>query len=149
MGGNCPCCGIKKPNPNPNPILQPIQKPIIIEQSKINYDENNNKAKEENYKNFVFKESIEGHENNVISLIELNNKKIMTGSYDKKIKIWNIHNFQSELTIEEEEKILCLLEFQPNMILIGTSSGKINLWDINSMEKVYIHLSVIYFQLIV
>ena len=154
MGGICTCCTGPKPYSNtipqqnqtkkspPNNIqqTQTYNKPELqmIEQKEnvdINYI-----IKEETFKNFELKYSIEGHQDNIISLIELNNKKIMTASYDKKIKIWNTYNYKCELTIEEEEKIICLIEFEPNIILIGTSSGKINLWnlwDINNIKKEY------------
>ena len=45
------------------------------------------KNKEEKFKKFISKKSFEAHEDNIVCLIELKNKKIVTGSYDKKLKI--------------------------------------------------------------
>ena len=50
------------------------------------------KNKEEKFKKFILKKSIEAHEDNIVCLIELKNKKIVTGSYDKTIKIWDLNN---------------------------------------------------------
>ena len=102
----------------------------------------NEKSGDDDYKIFLLKTTIEGHDDCIICLIELMSKKIMTGSYDKTIKIWNIDNFynvQCEKIIKEENKIMCLLEFESNMLLIGTQSNIIKLIDINNPEQI-IHL---------
>ena len=75
--------------------------------------------------------SFEAHQEKIACLIELNSKKIATGSYDRTIKIWNINNYKCEKIINEEGNVFCLLEFEENKILCGTSRNIINLWDIN------------------
>ena len=86
------------------------------------------------YKNFNCKRTIK--EPDIITcLIELHNKKMMSGSSNGNMKIWNLHNFEFELLIKEDKKILCLLEFEPNMVLCGTQSKSINLWNINNPNE--------------
>ena len=86
------------------------------------------------YKNFNCKKTIK--EPDIITfLIELNNKKLMSGSSNGNMKIWNLYNFEFELLIKEDKKILCLLEFEPNMVLCGTQSKSINLWNINNPNE--------------
>ena len=86
------------------------------------------------YKNFNCKKTIK--EPDIITfLIELNNKKLMSGSSNGNMKIWNLYNFEFELLIKEDKKILCLLEFEPNMVLCGTQSKSINLWNLNNPNE--------------
>ena len=96
------------------------------------------KNKEEKFKKFISKKSFEAHEDNIVCLIELKNKKIMTGSYDKTIKIWDLNNSNCDTIIHEDECIICLLEFEPNMLLSATQSEIMQLWDITKPEKKYV-----------
>ena len=52
-------------------------------------------------------------------MIELKNKMIATGSYDKTIKLWALDNGKeiNEQTIHEDGKVFSLLEFDDNMLL--------------------------------
>ena len=102
---------------------------------------NNNRYKKNNYINHNSSdeiiplkciESFEAHQEKIVSLIELKNGKIATGSYDCTIKIWNLNNLECEKTINEGGYVLCLLEFEDNMLLSGTNECTIQLWDINS-----------------
>jgi WD40 repeat protein len=76
--------------------------------------------------------SFEAHQEKIVCIIELKSGKVATGSYDCTIKIWNLDNFECEITINEEGYVFCLLEFEENMILSGTNESTIQLWDLNS-----------------
>ena len=89
----------------------------------------NNKTKTKEYKCI---KTIEGHKEKIVSMIELSNGAIATGSYDKKIKIWNIESLNCIKTIDEEGYIFCLLEFEPNKLLSGTNKNTIQLYNLNS-----------------
>ena len=96
----------------------------LYEEANLNNDNNNSKYVNENtYDNLLplkCIESFEAHQEKIVSLIELNNGKIATGSYDSTIKIWNLNNLECEKTINEGGYVLCLLEFEDNMLLSGT-----------------------------
>ena len=79
--------------------------------------------------------SFRAHENKIVSLIELHNGLIATGSYDSTIKIWDIYSHQILTVIKETGNVLCLLEFDPGKILSGTDQNVINLWDINNSNN--------------
>ena len=109
----------------------------------LNLNDNAAKATNDNSNNLLYlkKEDIlpleciksfEAHQEKIVCIIELKNGKIATGSYDCTIKIWNLDNFECELTLNEEGYVFCLLEFEENMILSGTNESTIQLWDINS-----------------
>ena len=82
--------------------------------------------------NFNCTETIPAHEEKIVSLIELSSGKIASGSYDCKIKIWNLETLECEKTIYENGCVFCLLEFEKDMILSGTDENSIQLWDINN-----------------
>jgi WD40 repeat protein len=93
-----------------------------------------------NIKQYQCIENFYGHIDKIVSLIQLKNEKIVSGSYDNTIKIWNIHNLICEKTINEEGYVLSLLEFSPNMLLSGNSENKINLYNLdlpNNKENIY------------
>lgn len=100
--------------------------------------------------NFTLKSSFKGHNKIIVSMIELENKKIATGSYDYSIKIWDLSTQNCELVINEEGRVFSLLEFEPNLILsaidktpdnvqdinlINPDDIMINSWDLNNPDK--------------
>ena len=134
MGTNCCCCKppiTRKINPhdkisiNNNPQNQNINNDTgvkVINKPDIINDGNTEKPQPiQTYKKYNLKKTNK-YSDNITFLLELNNKKLMTGSSNGTIAIYNLDNFELEYSIKEENKILCLLEFEPNMILIGTQS---------------------------
>ena len=153
MGTNCGCC---KPTNIRVPVHQKINPPDINgtnknpqPQKEINNDaglnkngQNDIKIKDnvkgqliQTYKKYNLKKTNK-YSDNITFLLELNNKKLMTGSSNGTIAIYNLDNFELEYSIKEENKILCLLEFEPNMILTGTQSELINLYNISQNKKI-------------
>ena len=97
-----------------------------------NYKNNSNRKNRVMYRCI---KTIEGHNEKIVSIIELSNGLIATGSYDCKIKIWNIAKSICIKSINEKGKIFCLLEMEPNFILSGTNKNTIQLYDINTLSK--------------
>ena len=83
--------------------------------------------------------TIEAHDEKVVCLTELSSGKIATGSYDCRIKIWNLNTYECEKTLNENGYVFCLLEFEKNMLLSGTSENKIQLWDLNNAFSQNLH----------
>ena len=108
----------------------------LLNNSPINsFNENdnskNNNINNKNISSYKCIKSIEGHKEKIVSMIELSDGSIATGSYDSKIKIWNLESLQCIRTIQEEGNIFCLLEMEPNIILSGTNQNTIQLFDLN------------------
>ena len=142
--GACPCETKNNINPqqeqnitnNQNTKeIQNISKNNNIEQNIHIIQEINPIANENVSKNFELKNSKEIHNDNIIYLIELYNKKIMTCSYDKTTKIFDLNNLNCEKIIINEEIVMCLLEFVPDMVLFGLQSGSIELLNIKNPEE--------------
>ena len=100
-----------------------------IEQKSSSYQYVNNISDSTNF-NCI--KTIEAHDEKIVCIIELSSGKIATGSYDCKIKIWNLYNYECEKSINENGYVFCLLEFEKNMLLSGTNENSIQLWDINN-----------------
>ena len=132
---------IKENNNNNNTnSINLKNKRIEIEKS-INTNNNNNDSDDKENKNINFNciKTLEGHTEKIVSLIELYSGQIVTGSYDKTIRIWNTNYDKEDIIIEEKSRILCLLEFEKNSILCGTSNNLINLYNINSLNYEFIY----------
>ena len=85
---------------------------------------------------FSCTKTFEGHNEKIVSLIELSSGQLASGSYDNTIRIWNTNTLKEDEIINENGRIFALLEFEKNKLLCGTSNNCINLWEINSPTKV-------------
>ena len=95
---------------------------------------NTTKGKEIDPNNIKCIKILKGHENNIVSLIQLSSGYLATGAYDFSICIWDIEQGQCIRTFYDVGKIFCLLEFRPNLLLAGTSENNISLWEIDKSE---------------
>jgi WD40 repeat protein len=138
MGTNCDCCKLPHTRYDPqnqNKINNDTGVKVIDEPDIKNYGNTEKPQPIQTYKKYNLKHKFEYSDNITTFLLELNNKKLMTGSSNGTIAIYNLDNFELEYSIKEENKILCLLEFEDNMVLCGTQSKLINLWNINNPPK--------------
>ena len=113
-----------------------FNKRIKIEKS-INTNSNLNDMKLK--VNFNCTKTLSGHTEKIVSLIELNSGRLVTGSYDNTIRVWDSNYENEDITIKEKSRVLCLLEFEKNKILCGTSDNLINLYEINSLNYEFIY----------
>ena len=131
------------------PNLDKEEQPLVV---KYNLFQNNvSSSRESNNKRIVNTvntqinnkfscvKTLMGHTNKIVSLIEIESGKLVSGSYDNTIRIWDINDkIGNEQVINESERILSLLEFEKNKILSGTGDNSINLWDLeNPSEKIF------------
>ena len=112
---------------NYNDKYKNISNDFIDDNNNINKSEKQNKLTE--YKNT---QTLTVHTDKVVSLIQLNAGYIVTGSYDKTIKVWDIKQGKCILSLNEKGFVFCLSEFEPYKILAGNSLNSINLWDIEN-----------------
>ena len=101
-----------------------------------NNEENNitNQA-QSRLKHYYNSKTLKGHEDRVISLIQLESGYLASGSRDGSIKIWDINKSKIISEFKERGQVICLLEFEPNKLLAGTSENNIGLWDLNKKEE--------------
>ena len=94
----------------------------------------NNSTKMVSSVNYRCIKSFQCHNDIIVSLIELSNGNIATGSYDTTISIWDINNDNPLLSIPTSGKVICLLEFKPGILLCGTDNKEIEMWTINGKD---------------
>ena len=138
-------------NPKENNNIYLINQEDLINQEVINSLKNVNNIKsgtvvsKKNLEKINFKniKTIQGHDEPISSMTKLKNEMIATGSYDGKVKIWDITKDVNDALIMEKNAVgtvFCLLEFEPDKLLGGTSSNMVNLWDLTDKNnKEYIH----------
>ena len=114
---------------NKNSIQIKLENSIQSSIHKTNDD--NQSAK----KGFSCIETLKGHTEKIVSLIELSSGQLASGSYDNDIIIWNVNTSSQDKIINERGSVFALLEFEKNMILAGTSENLINLWNIKSEDN--------------
>ena len=78
------------------------------------------------------------HTKEITKIILLKNGKLVTGSKDKQIRIWNIgNNIMSDgLLADHDEEIIELIELSNGYLLSGDIHGKIIMWDINKYKQI-------------
>ena len=109
----------------------------ILRNRNITSTEKKSGSNIKNKNKFSCIKTFKGHTNKIVSLIELESGKLVTGSYDNTIRIWDINDKNGEeQVINETERVLSLLEFEKNKILSGTGDNSINLWDIENPDKI-------------
>lgn len=88
------------------------------------------------FKSFKISRSFKAHDKIIVCMIELEDKKIATGSYDNTIKIWDLNNYseQPEKILREQGKVFSLLEFEPNVILTAIDKTPDNIQDISQIN---------------
>ena len=103
------------------------------------YDNENINNVSKNYDNnkttYKCIKTIVGHQEKIVSMIELSNGGIATGSYDCNIKIWDIEKGICIKSIKENGYIFSLLEMEPNMLLSATNKNSIQLFNLNSSNN--------------
>ncbi|EPZ33671.1 hypothetical protein O9G_000446 [Rozella allomycis CSF55] len=71
-----------------------------------------------------------GHDDAVYSL-QFDDKKMITGSRDRSIKIINLETFEQTKHLEGHEGSVLCLHFMDDMLITGSSDQTVRLWNIN------------------
>ena len=74
------------------------------------------------------------HIQNYTHFIFLNSDKIVTGSFDKKAKIWDANTGQCYHTLKGHKMEIVCLSFDPHGMLVATGSmdNTAKLWDVET-----------------
>ena len=73
-----------------------------------------------------------GHTNNILTLIQIKNGLILSGSLDKTIKVWNISNQTFSKSLQLGSGVKVLTELSNKLIAVGLSNSMIQLWNISA-----------------
>ena len=79
--------------------------------------------------------TLKGHKNNVISIIQLNDGRIASGSSDKTIKLWDLNTYQCTQTLQGHENIvISIIQLNDCRIASGSGDKTIKVWELNTYQ---------------
>lgn len=75
------------------------------------------------------------HKGRINCVIKLSNNEIVTAGQDKTIKVWNIDNPKSLMTLKGHKSMIwCINEIKGNKIISGSSDNHALIWDLNKKQ---------------
>jgi len=81
--------------------------------------------------------TLEGHEDEVLSVIYLSKcKMIASSSQDKTVRLWNLSTGECLKILQTGQTVACLCYGEDKDLLIGGTSSSVMMWDINTLEKI-------------
>ena len=87
------------------------------------------KKESENYDNIKF---LKGHELPVRTLCYISDNYFASGSFDNKIKIWDLKNYKEVQTLEgHASNVICVIKYKEDMLISCSSDKTIRIWETN------------------
>ena len=83
---------------------------------------------------------LKGHNGYISSLCEINGNKLISGSFDKTIKVWKINNNTLTLmnTLDgHNDSVYQVISLANNIIASGSNDYTVRIWDINSNKEIH------------
>ena len=78
----------------------------------------------------IEEKNLVGHTNYIFCLIKMSEEKLISGSLDKTIKVWNVSTGDCIQTLEgHQEGVLCLLRLNYKQIMSGSYDRTIKIWN--------------------
>jgi F-box and WD-40 domain protein 1/11 len=75
-----------------------------------------------------------GHTDSVYCL-QFDDEKIVTGSRDRTLKIWDLGSYQCVRTMEGHEGSVLCLQYNDEVIVSGSSDMTVMVWDMKTGQK--------------
>ncbi len=79
---------------------------------------------------------LEGHTSMVFSLKLIDNQILVSGSWDKTIKLWDLKSNNLKQTLNENSTIKSVEIIDNNILACALDDGKISIWDIKNGTKI-------------
>ena len=74
---------------------------------------------------------LKGHEDFILSLIQLHDGRIVSGSDDLTIKIWDLNSHKCTVTYKvHEDKVRPIIQLTDGKLLTSSNDRNIKLWEI-------------------
>ena len=84
--------------------------------------------------------TLNGHSSLVITLTQLSNGNLVSGSADSTIKIWNLENGSLLNTLTAHtSSVISLLVLSNGNLLSGSNDGTIREWNLNTFDLLNTH----------
>jgi WD40 repeat protein len=83
-------------------------------------------------------QSLRGHSEGIYTLAALKNGELASGSFDGKIKIWNVSSCELIHTLRgHKEQIMALLPIGNNVLASGSEDKTVKIWNTRTAQLVY------------
>ncbi|CAF1039001.1 unnamed protein product, partial [Brachionus calyciflorus] len=86
--------------------------------------------------NGQIKKSLIGHDSVVYQIIELPNNDLISCSYDKSVKVWNVSNGNLIKTIPQSSPAYSITILQNGMLAVGLNDWTISIWNLEKADLV-------------
>lgn len=74
-----------------------------------------------------------GHKDSVYCL-QFDQEKVITGSRDRSIKIWNLYNYQCVRTLYGHRGSVLCLQYNDHIMVSGSSDTTLIIWDMRTLQ---------------
>ena len=79
--------------------------------------------------------TLKGHSGSVLRILALSNKRILSGSFDKKIKLWYCESGECLKTFDVHFDVVTgIVKFSNEKICSCSNDGSIKIWNLNTGE---------------
>ena len=88
---------------------------------------------------FRCERSFRAHSDKIGCICELADGGLVSGGYDRFVRVWEVNSMTKLAEIKEAENIFCLLEFTPGELLVGIAGEEknlINVWNLKTLKKI-------------
>lgn len=83
-------------------------------------------------------QSLRGHSEGIYTLAVLKSGELASGSFDGKIKIWNVSACELIHTLRgHKDQIMALLSIENNLLASGSEDKTVKIWNTSSAELIY------------
>lgn len=84
----------------------------------------------------LVKNKLVGHKSTVYQIIELPNGNLVSCSFDKTVKVWNILNGAMIKSISHKSAVFSIVILQNGHLVSGLSDGIINIWNLKTNNTI-------------
>src|SRR5207244_228907 len=75
---------------------------------------------------------LKGHTASVVGIKKLDEKQLVSGSYDNTIRIWNLETGKEIKQLVHAAKVLCIEKLNDRHLAVGDKYGDIRIWDLDT-----------------
>ena len=78
--------------------------------------------------------SFKAHDDTISNLIKYRNNQLISISFDKSIKIWNLETLNCIRTISSNTDLITCATLNGNQLITGSDCGKVRVWNLDTSE---------------
>jgi hypothetical protein len=81
----------------------------------------------------ICEQTLTGHSNDVLCVVQLADGRVVSGSEDKTLKVWNVNTGVCEMTLEgHRDGVSCLIQLADGRVVSGSDDSTLKVWNVNT-----------------